>query len=198
MVGQYATVWNVSRLSREDWAKAALEAISSGGVSAVAVEPIAARLGTTKGSFYWHFKARGDLVEAALVLWERRSTLDVIAAVEQAGGSPKARLRRLFGRVFEPEALTHADVSLHADAAEPAVRDVLRRVTRHRIDYVTALLRECGHGPRASRRRALFAYSAFLGNIQLMRSAPDLLESSVGSLSRYADEVVEALVRTTR
>ncbi len=184
----------MSRLSGDDWAVAALDAISSGGVAAVAVEPIAARLGATKGSFYWHFKARGDLVDAALALWEQRSTLDVIASVEQAGGSAKARLRRLFGLVFDPAALTHADISLHADA-DPAVREVVRRVTRRRIDYLASLLRECGHTPRAARRRAMFAYSAFLGNIQLMNSSPDLLESSVGSLSRYADEVVESLAR---
>ena len=46
------------RLAREDWVDAALAAIAEGGVAAVAVEPIAARLGTTKGSFYWHFHDR--------------------------------------------------------------------------------------------------------------------------------------------
>ncbi len=187
----------MSRLSRDDWAAAALEAISAGGVAAVSVEPIAARLGTTKGSFYWHFKARDELVEAALALWESRSTLDVIESVERSGGTPKARLRTLFGRVFEAESLTHADVSLLADADDAAVRGVLQRVTQLRVDYVAALLRESGLSPRASRRRAVFAYSAFLGNVQLMRSTPDLLESAVGSLAKYADEVVETLVRTT-
>ncbi|MGH3388225.1 MAG: TetR family transcriptional regulator, partial [Actinomadura sp.] len=42
-----------TRLSRADWANAALEAIAEGGLAAVAIEPLATRLGTTKGSFYW-------------------------------------------------------------------------------------------------------------------------------------------------
>ena len=43
------------RLSAEDWAQAALDLIAEQGVAAVAVEPLARRLGVTKGSFYWHF-----------------------------------------------------------------------------------------------------------------------------------------------
>ena len=48
------------RLSADDWAQAALEQIAEQGVAAVAVEPLARRLGVTKGSFYWHFPSRED------------------------------------------------------------------------------------------------------------------------------------------
>ena len=39
-----------ARLSAEDWAQAALDLVAEQGVSAVAVEPLARRLGVTKGS----------------------------------------------------------------------------------------------------------------------------------------------------
>ena len=55
-----------SRLSAEDWAQAALDLIAEQGVGAVAVEPLARRLGVTKGSFYWHFPSRDALLQAAL------------------------------------------------------------------------------------------------------------------------------------
>ena len=48
-----------ARLSAEDWAVAALDVIAESGLAAVAVEPLAKRLGVTKGSFYWHFPSRG-------------------------------------------------------------------------------------------------------------------------------------------
>src|SRR3546814_3926398 len=51
------------RLSADDWAQAALEQIAEQGVLAVAVEPLARRLGVTKGSFYWHFPSREALLE---------------------------------------------------------------------------------------------------------------------------------------
>src|SRR5260370_1248821 len=54
------------RLTRDDWITAALRAIADGGLAAVGVEPLAARLGATKGSFYWHFENRDALLEAAI------------------------------------------------------------------------------------------------------------------------------------
>ena len=54
-----------ARLSADDWAQAALDLIAEQGVSAVAVEPLARRLGVTKGSFYWHFPSRDALLQAA-------------------------------------------------------------------------------------------------------------------------------------
>ena len=188
----------MSRLSREDWARAALTAIAEGGVSAVSVERLAARLGATKGSFYWHFSAREELVAAALELWEQRSTTEVILDIEAGGGSPQERLRRLFGRVFEAQTLTGVDVSLLSHSDEPAIAEVLFRVTETRLDYITRLLRGCGLTPAAARRRAVFAYSAFIGHLHLGRGTPELLTRKVGSIPRYADELIDTLVAPTR
>src|SRR3954463_9386070 len=88
------------RLTPQDWATAALDAIAEGGLSAVAVEPLAARLGTTKGSFYWHFANREALLEAALTRWEERTTTEVITEIDQATDDPADRLRLLIVRVI--------------------------------------------------------------------------------------------------
>jgi len=57
-------------LGREDWLRAARLALLRGGVEAVRVERLARHLGVTKGSFYWHFKDRDDLLELLLREWE--------------------------------------------------------------------------------------------------------------------------------
>src|SRR5690349_9457645 len=85
------------RLTAQDWADAALTAIGEGGLAAVAVEPLAARLGATKGSFYWHFANRDALIEAALERWEEVGTEAVITEAE-AEPDPTGRLRRLLRR----------------------------------------------------------------------------------------------------
>ena len=41
-------------LTAADWEREALEMIGERGVGALAVEPLARRMGITKGSFYWH------------------------------------------------------------------------------------------------------------------------------------------------
>lgn len=189
----YATVWSVSRLTRDDWARAALEALSAGGLAAVAVEPLATRLHTTKGSFYWHFRNRDDLIAAALELWRHTSTTSVIAALDASDTPPRTRLRQLFVQVFAPHTYTAADLTLLANADHPLVAPVLSEVTRQRLAYVTELFRELGHPEDQAHRRALFAYSAFLGQLQLARTAPDLLPSTDTATNAYADDVLAAL-----
>ena len=83
------------RLSAEAWAQAALDVIAEQGVAAVAVEPLARRLGVTKGSFYWHFPSRDALLQAALERWEQVEQETVFGSVEQVP-DPRERLRALF------------------------------------------------------------------------------------------------------
>ena len=71
-----------TQLSREAWIEAALARWPSGGLDAIAVEPLATRLGTTKGSFYWHFKDRADLVIATGLHGSGRRPGTVIELVE--------------------------------------------------------------------------------------------------------------------
>ena len=71
------------RLSADDWAREALDQIAEQGVASVAVEPLARRLGVTKGSFYWHFPSRDALLQAALERWERRALERFMELFEQ-------------------------------------------------------------------------------------------------------------------
>jgi AcrR family transcriptional regulator len=184
----------MSRLSREDWARAALEAIGAGGIAAVAVEPLATRLGTTKGSFYWHFRNRDELVAAALELWRQVSTTAVIARLEADGAPPATRLRQLVSQVFTAQAGTSADLPLLAHAEHPLVAPILADVTEQRLAYVTRLFRQLGFPAADARRRAMLAYSAYLGHLQLLRSGPGLLPAPGPAASAYADEVLATLL----
>ncbi len=184
----------MARLSRDDWARAALAALTTGGLAAVAVEPLASRLGTTKGSFYWHFRTRDELIAAALNLWRQASTTAVIEALEATGAAPEVRLRQLFSQVFSAQANTGADLPLLAHADHPLVAPALAEVTGQRLGYVTTLFRQLGFPAAEARRRALLAYSAYLGHLQLLRSAPDLLPATGPARSHYADEVLATLV----
>src|ERR1700733_15957828 len=86
-------------LTPGDWARAALAAIARGGIAAVAVEGIAADLGATKGSFYWHFKNRDALIQAALALWGQSCRESVIEDLEHEP-DPAEGLRKLLEAAF--------------------------------------------------------------------------------------------------
>src|SRR5690348_18444965 len=80
-----------TRLSAADWERGALEMIAQEGVGALAVEALARRLGVTKGSFYWHFKNREALLQAALNRWEVDDTRELSGHVEAVGEHPRER-----------------------------------------------------------------------------------------------------------
>ncbi|MDD7937160.1 helix-turn-helix domain containing protein [Actinomycetospora lutea] len=181
------------QLTAHDWAAAALEALR-GGAAAVAVEPLAKRLGATRGSFYWHFSSRGDLVRAALALWERRETEDVIAWVEAIDG-PRERLRALLLSALRSSTdAGGADVelALQASVDDPDVAEALARVTARRLDYLAGQFAALGLDDAAARERATMAYSAFLGHAQLVHATPALAPGG-DALAGYADRWIALL-----
>ncbi|WP_243653440.1 TetR/AcrR family transcriptional regulator [Pseudonocardia endophytica] len=192
------------RLDRHEWAAAALDALAAGGLAAVAVEPIAARLGATKGSFYHHFRNRDALVDAALELWELRNTDAVIAATGDPADA-RAALRNLLGTVLgsvtaEPGDLArgHAvEMALQADGRHPAVAAALERVSHRRIEHLTALFADLGLAPDEAAHRALLAFTAYLGHVQLARATPDLLPRGA-ALDAYLDGMLAALTGAPR
>jgi AcrR family transcriptional regulator len=155
-----------SRLSAEDWALAALDVIAEQGLAAVAVEPLARRLGVTKGSFYWHFPSREALLVAALERWEAMEQETVFGKLE-AISDPRARLKALFGLVAH-ELKPHIIYSELLKALDhPVVQPVLRRVSQQRLEYLTASFRQAGLGRIDAQNRARLTYAAYVGFLQL-------------------------------
>ncbi|MET7334183.1 TetR/AcrR family transcriptional regulator [Nonomuraea sp. NPDC005650] len=165
----------MGRLNADDWARAALEALAEGGLAAVAVEPVAVRLGVSKGSFYWHFPNRQALVEAALERWEA-GTDEVIARLEPVP-DPVERMRTLLEWAFgdgRDAAISFRLISEVDDPAAgpvvgPKVGAVVRRVSERRLAFMRAVLEEVGQPPDEAARRALTAYGGYLGLAALAR-----------------------------
>jgi AcrR family transcriptional regulator len=183
------------RLTADDWTAAALQAMAGGGLAAVAVEPLAARLGATKGSFYWHFANRDALIEAAVQRWEREHTDAVIGHVD-AEPDPLARLRLLIGLVLNSTAVPDEgsiELAMLATADHPHVAPVLARVTERRVAYTAGLFAALGWPAEEARRRGLLAVTAYLGYAQLAHVAPGTLPAAEADRRRYVDQVVGLL-----
>jgi AcrR family transcriptional regulator len=182
------------RLTARDWTSAALVALARGGISAVAVEPIAASLGTTKGSFYWHFANRDALLEAALLEWERTETDDVIALVETEP-DVRRRLRMLLAVALDAgveRPAASVELALQPSADHPLVAPVLARITTRRLDYLSRMFGELGFPPVEARQRSLLAYTAYLGHAQLSHATPDAAPAG-DALPDYVDSVITTL-----
>lgn len=163
-------------LSAEDWAEAALQAMAAGGLDAVAVEPLARQLGVTKGSFYWHFANREALLHAALELWERRETLDIVSGLDQVT-DPQERIFTVFRRANASNTAGRLYLALAAASDHPAVGECVRRVSQVRLEYLHQCYRELGLDEDDARLWSTFAYATFIGNQQVHRDAPALFPS---------------------
>ena len=182
-------------LTATDWSTAALAALERNGLAAVAVEPLAKTLGATKGSFYWHFTGRDDLIVAALELWERRDTDGVIAAVDQAADRAdrlRVLLRLVFRAVVGTPGAGSIELALQPHAGHPLVAPVLARVTERRMSILESLYAEQGLSVSQAHDRALLAYTTYLGHAQLAHATPDRLPSGA-AFTRYVDRIVETL-----
>jgi AcrR family transcriptional regulator len=158
-------------LTREDWTRAALAAMADGGVDAVAVDRLAKRLGASRGSFYWHFADRADVVNAALELWATEHTTALLPALE-AITDPVERLRALLREVYE-RPVDAVELTLSGAGDDPVVAPVFARVTRQRIDVLRRIFTDLGLPAEAAADRAWLTYAFYLGHHQLGKN-PDI------------------------
>ncbi len=179
------------RLSAADWETAALDALAEHGLTGVAIEPLARRLGVTKGSFYWHFTDRDALLRAALRRWEESYTERVIdrVAVER---DPRQRLTRLIGNVLVGGRSDRIHLALSV-APHPLAREALARVTRRRLDYLESCYVDLGQTRREARRSALAAYTAYVGLVHLRLEAPRELPGE-DAFAAYVEHLIAKLV----
>ena len=70
-------------------------------MDAVRVEVLARDLRVSKGSFYWHFRDRQDLLDKVLDEWERRE-LEALQFERETTGSPAKRWARIVQATADP------------------------------------------------------------------------------------------------
>lgn len=153
-------------LSREDWIAAARAELIRGGVDAVKVDRLARRMRVTRGSFYWHFTSRADLLRALLESWERAG----IASFERVLGDRDSRNG-------PAEFLAFANLWIEETEFVPgydtAVRDwartsrevaaVVRRVDQRRIDVLHRIFMDLGFVEPEALVRARITYFHQIG-----------------------------------
>ena len=149
------------RLGRAEWIDSAFKTLTESGISSIHVEALAKRLGVTKGSFYWHFKDRTELLDAVLEKWRDQF---VIAKVEDLGGDSRKRLINLLDVVPRKRGSTHTGGSMelamrswarYDDKAAKAVAEV----DTLRVEYVRELLIEMGIDAKEAEARAFVVYA---------------------------------------
>ena len=175
-----------ARTPPDAWIAAALRALADGGPQAVRVEALAGALGVSKGGFYWHFKDRSALLDAALDAWERAGTDEVIARIEAHSDDPREKIRHLFAKA--PTADFAVDLAVRDWARrDKAVAARLRRIDTRRMRWLRSLFAGFCPDPDEAEARCMLAYSLMIGSWFVAgragdRTRPQLLALAVDRL----------------
>lgn len=155
------------RLDSSAWIQAGLTLLAESGVTAVRVEPLARRLKITKGSFYWHFKDREDLLISMLAAWRRQATLNIIARIEKLDQPPIEKLRQLIelpllGKRSADGAGLELAVRVWAKS-DPRAAEALAEIDQQRLAHISGLMKASGvRDATEAEARAYLSYAYIL------------------------------------
>jgi len=155
-----------TQLGRDEWIAGATDLMSARGIDGLRVEVLAKELGVTKGSFYWHFKDRQDLLAGVLEIWRAGRIRDID---KQTGASPGQERQQLLHLID----VYSAAKSRKGIAIELAIRDWARRdaaagrvveeVDAYRLECTRRLYRACGFNEPEAKARSLLLYAYVFG-----------------------------------
>jgi AcrR family transcriptional regulator len=153
-------------LTRQAWIDRGLLLLSDSGVEAVRVEPLAKLLGVTKGSFYWHFKNREDLLEALVQAWIDLETDGIIKQVDALEGDAKHKLLVLFELAVQDYGQIENAIRAWA-TIDTKIAAIVAAVDQRRLDYTRDLFLQIGFTPFEAIVRARLVYYALIGGFTI-------------------------------
>ena len=180
-------------LDRDAWVAGATEVLAEEGIAGLRVEVLAKRLKVTKGSFYWHFTDRRDLLLAVLSHWKEGRIRDII---KQTRAQPGHELAQIY-HVID---VYSASRSRRGMLIELAVRDWARRdpeasvivaeVDDVRLRCARDLFLACGVPMEEASSRCMLLY-AYVFGVSLM-----IYEKFDTDVARLKRDIADLIARS--
>jgi AcrR family transcriptional regulator len=172
------------QLQRFDWLETALEIFVAEGIDAVRITRLADDLDVTRGSFYWHFNNREDLIDALVDFWRSKNTPALTASFDQAktleGGILGFFENCIDTAQFDPR----LDLAIREWARRSTqVRDLLDQEDQTRIDSMRQFFIRFDYPPSEALIRARVLYFSQIGFYAL--DAPEPLDTRLSYTADY-------------
>ncbi len=152
-----------STLLPEHWIAAATEVLVDQGIDHVKVDLLATQLGVTRGSFYWHFRDRQDLLRRVLQAWSEATTQQLTKRLETAHTDPLRQLRDVISLPFRGRAAARAariELAIRAWARRDAMaRQAVDDGDAARLAYHGQIFQALGFDVHDASMRAFILYS---------------------------------------
>jgi len=180
-------------LTPDDWIESATVLLVDQGIDAVRVDVLARILGVTRGSFYWHFKDRDDLLKSVLNAWRDAATEQVTERFEKKNADPRSLIKELISLPFRGRSAERAariELAIRAWARrDPMARQAVDDADARRISYQAQCFSALGFPIAEARARAFALYAYEVG---------ESLLSNQGSAAQKSERsaLVERLLLT--
>lgn len=150
-------------LRRDDWIASASALLIDHGIDAVRVDVLAKILGVTRGSFYWHFKDRDDLLKCVLNTWREAATEQIIERFESKHANARSLIKELISLPFRGRSAERAariELAIRAWARRDSMaRQAVDDVDARRISYHAQCFSALGFPIAEARARAFAMYA---------------------------------------
>jgi AcrR family transcriptional regulator len=155
--------------TEEAWLTAAYDVLTTQGVEAVKIMPLAKRLQVSRTSFYWHFKDREALLEAMIRHWEDKNTGTLVARTEAYAENVFEAVFNLFDCWLDPQLFdSRLDLAIRNWArSDPALQTRLDRADGQRQQAMTDMLMRFGYDAEEAEVRALTMIYTQIGYISM-------------------------------
>jgi len=183
----------MTSLHPEDWIRAAQTHLAGQGIESVRVEVLARDLGVSKGSFYWHFRDRNDLLEKLLARWED-GELQWLNA--EAGTEAATRWARFIERTSEPERM-RLEIALRAWArGDERVAGRVVEIETRKERLIAGVLHDIGFTQSAADSGAEVISLICLGWLDRATRAKHLPLANTGLRDLLSDFILAASARS--
>ncbi len=172
----------MARLEKTDWLDFALKELAEKGHEVLKAQTLAAGLGVTRGSFYWHFEDLEAFKRDLIAHWTDQTTEELVHAVVREGDA-KAQLHGLMSRAFRSGASMERAIRAWA-TADAHVASLVAAVDWRRIRFAEQLLTALGVAEVAVGPRARVLYWAAIGRLMMAQpSDQGLSDAEIADLS---------------
>jgi len=158
-------------LTPESWIDAATEVLAYQGIDRVRVDLLAQQLGVTRGSFYWHFRDREDLLRRVLRAWHELATEQLTVRLEHAHTDALEQLRDVVSLPFRGRSAERAariELAIRAWARrDEMARHAVDEADASRIGYIAQIFSSLGFAIGEARSRAFLLYSYVVAESQM-------------------------------
>jgi AcrR family transcriptional regulator len=149
-------------LTPDTWIQAATEVLVDQGIDHVRVDGLALQLGVTRGSFYWHFRDREELLRRVLEAWRQQATENLTARLEKAHADPREQLRDVISLPFRGRSAQRAariELAIRAWARrDEMARRAVDEADSSRVGYIAQIFSSLGYSILEARLRAFVLY----------------------------------------